>query len=206
MKRDTQAHKWDTPPQGSDFNAISSENQESGEPDRTLRNGGFSSVISDQARDTQAICGPMADNGLEKQTGHKSAPASKSKSALSRAIADRHKRASKALGLALFQGTDHAWRLTAEIWHLRLTADERYPAAVAMLSTLTPDDMLEAVTAVLGGAGMPLPSFLEPLDEAQWWADLASPAELDAYLVAIFATLPKRKKRDFIEYAQGVTA
>lgn len=128
------------------------------------------------------------------------------KSLLSRAITDRHKRASKALGLALFQGTDHAWRLTAEIWHLRLTADERYALALAALTTLPPDDMLEAVTAVLGGAGMPLPPFLEPLAEAQWWADIASPAELDAYLVAIFAALPKRKKRDFIEYAQGVTA
>ncbi len=54
----------------------------------------------------------------------------------------------------------------------------------------------------LGGAGAPLPTFLDLVDEAGFWADMATPDERAAYAVACFNRFSKRERdefRDFVE-------
>ncbi len=119
---------------------------------------------------------------------------------------DRHKRAVKMLGYALTLATNECWRSTADVWTIRLTLDERYALALAALTTLPFEDAEQVLAEVMGGAGMPLPPFLDPLSDAQWWADLANPAERRAYCLAAFMSMTKREQRDFLEFAEGVAA
>ena len=88
---------------------------------------------------------------------------------------DRHKRAAKALGYALTLADPQKWAATAIIWEARLVPAERYELARSILLAMPFEDSEAVFADVMGGAGYPLPTFLDPLDEAQWWADLAKP-------------------------------
>lgn len=124
------------------------------------------------------------------------------KSILSRLIKDRHKRAAKALGYALTLADPKNWAAIAIIWEARLEPAERYELARSVMLAMRPEDNEALAADVLGGAGLPLPPFLDPLDDAQWWADLANPTERRAYCLAAFMAMPKRDQRDFLEFAK----
>ncbi|MBF9057946.1 hypothetical protein HKCCSP123_02005 [Rhodobacterales bacterium HKCCSP123] len=116
-----------------------------------------------------------------------------------------HNRACSALNHALTLGDDpEVWDCMTLVFGVRLTATERACILASIAQTMPPDDVL----AVLGslGAASPLPVFDEVEDDARWWADLASPSEIKAWLVACYARLPMREQRAFLEAAMGRAA
>ena len=121
-------------------------------------------------------------------------------------ITNVHTRASGLVGLALALGDFSAWSCVSGVWKLLLSTEERAALAYAALKALKPPQAEAVAQAVLGDAGPPLAPFLNPLEDATWWADIASPAELRAYCLAAFDRLPPHEQRDFLEFAQGVAA
>jgi hypothetical protein len=138
--------------------------------------------------------------------GEPDTPSLKPKSSFSKLIKDRHKRAARMLGYVLTADNRPAWAAAALVWEARLDPAERYDLARSVMLAMRPEDNEALVADLLSGAGYPLPTFLDPLDDAQWWADTANPAELRAYALAAFMAMPQRDRLDFLEYVQGVTA
>ncbi len=130
----------------------------------------------------------------------------KSQSILSRFMLDRHKRAAKSLGYALTLADPMKWAATSIIWEARLEPPERYKLAHSVMLAMLPEDIEALIADVMGAAGYPLPPFLDPLTEAQWWAELANPAERRAYCLASFLAMTKREQRDFLDFAEGVAS
>lgn len=132
--------------------------------------------------------------------------AQKSQSILSRFMLDRHKRAAKTLGYVLTLAEPMKWAATARIWEARLNPTERYELARSVMLAMQPEDIEAVIADVTGAAGYPLPSFLDPLADAQWWAGLANPAELRAYCLAAFMSMTKREQGAFLDFANGGSA
>ena len=170
---------------------------ESGEPDRTLVKAGYSNDFKSQRRDTAPNIGALRANGLRQGTGHKKAPS------FSDLLPKRHLRSIRMLGYALTLNTLTDWQSLAYVWMARLTREERQALALAALTALTPEDAEEVAGQALGAAGYPLPPLLTPLDEAQWWADAANPAERRAYCLASFMAMAPKDQRDFLTFAKG---
>lgn len=122
------------------------------------------------------------------------------RSIMARHMQPRHRRAVKAIGFALTLDSATCWGSTGEILALRLTPRERVAMTVALLAALPQADAETAIHAGLGGAGYPLPPFLSPVSDAQWWADRANLSELRAYCLASFRAMPARDRRDFLEF------
>ncbi|MBN2629102.1 MAG: hypothetical protein JXR75_01020 [Rhodobacteraceae bacterium] len=51
--------------------------------------------------------------------------------------------------------------------------------------------------------GEPRPTLFHVMDDASWWADYATPAELKAYALACFNRLSGADQRAFLAYVQG---
>ena len=110
------------------------------------------------------------------------------------------------IGHALTLHTDtEAWRGLASVLQARLTPFERACLAAVALEAAEDEEVCEILDATVSCrfAGTPLPSFLDPAAEARWWADIASPAELKAWLTACFLRLPKRERVGFLAAAKG---
>ncbi|MFN3824091.1 MAG: hypothetical protein ACK4RN_08945 [Pseudorhodobacter sp.] len=52
-------------------------------------------------------------------------------------------------------------------------------------------------------AGMPIAPLLSVMDEAAFWADLATPGERKAYCLASFNAMPPKDRASFLAYVQG---
>ena len=52
-------------------------------------------------------------------------------------------------------------------------------------------------------AGMPIAPFLGVMDEAGFWADMATRAELKAYCLACYTRLPATDQAAFLGYVRG---
>ncbi len=52
------------------------------------------------------------------------------------------------------------------------------------------------------GAGVPLPPFLNAMDDARWWAGLASRGERKAYCLAAFEAMPPADQAAFLHHVQ----
>lgn len=85
-----------------------------------------------------------------------------------------------------------------------LEQNERAAQAFASLLNLDPETAeAVAISAVEHlRAGPPLPTFLSVMDDAQFWADLASPSELDAYCLASFNRMGPVRQAQFLEHVQ----
>lgn len=59
-----------------------------------------------------------------------------------------------------------------------------------------------AATSIDPGAGQPIPPLLGYMDEAAFWADMAAPAELEAYCLAAFRAMPRERQAAFLAHAQ----
>ncbi|MBF9031164.1 hypothetical protein HKCCE3408_12240 [Rhodobacterales bacterium HKCCE3408] len=96
-----------------------------------------------------------------------------------------------------------AWIDAARVVDLRLTADERAITIAAIAATMDDRDILEALGFEVNQetAGRPLPCISPVEDEARWWANVASHAEIKAWLTACYARLPAREKKAFLEAA-----
>jgi hypothetical protein len=74
------------------------------------------------------------------------------------------------------------------------------------LSDLEPWQAEMVAAKVLGAAGSPLPSFLGGMDDARFWASLATPIEVEAYGAACFEVMDLARLPDFLSFVQGRAA
>lgn len=73
-----------------------------------------------------------------------------------------------------------------------------------------PDDAMHIAAAAVEAlsAGSPLPSFIDVMEDARYWASMAAPHEIEAYFIACGSELAKRplnqtaRKRVFIHLWQ----
>lgn len=146
--------------------------------------------------------GTGADIDLQNQTQFDDTPKRRG-SAISKYASKAHKKAAKLLGYALVLGDFDGWEAASAIWQARLSAAERAALAWAALRSLDEDDAREVTATVIQDAGSPLPPFFSPMDEAAFWADIASPAELDAYALACVRNMAPDRRAAFLDYVQG---
>ena len=76
----------------------------------------------------------------------------------------------------------------------------RLALAFAALTSLDPDDATLAAESVIGAAGSPLPPFLAPMDDARFWASLATRRELKAYALASFEAMQPADQAAFLDH------
>jgi hypothetical protein len=126
---------------------------------------------------------------------------------VSKQIPDNIRRVSRCVGYSLWLDNEHDWFKLPVILRARLDIRQRATLAFMALKSLNRDDALETAKAVLGGgAGMPLPPFLDPMSESEFWAGIASPQELEAYCLASFQAMPVTRQAAFLEFIQGSKA
>lgn len=71
------------------------------------------------------------------------------------------------------------------------------------LSPIRADGVFEAAHwGEVTGAGVPLPPFLNVMDDARWWADLANRSERKAYALAAFEALAPADQAAFLRHVQ----
>jgi hypothetical protein len=107
-------------------------------------------------------------------------------------------------GSALTLETDtDAWRAVTEVLMVRLSPMERANLAVVCLDATDDEEFFEIVETRIPSrlAEAPLPPLLDAEDEARWWASVAPPSEVKAWLLACFAQLPIRERRAFLDAA-----
>jgi hypothetical protein len=97
----------------------------------------------------------------------------------------------------------HAWASASMALRRRLSEADRAALAWAVLRSLDDDIAHDLIDLVLGRfAGAPLPPIFGVMDEASFWARMASRTELDAYVVAIFERMFPKRQAEFLAYAQ----
>lgn len=114
-----------------------------------------------------------------------------------------HLGSTRMLGYALTMHNDDTWEAASAVWQARLTIEEKAAHAWAALRALSEDHAREVAYTVIQGAGAPLPPFISPMDEAAYWADIASPEELEAYCLATFQAMPRGRQVAFLDHVQG---
>ncbi|MCF3595465.1 hypothetical protein LZG00_15845 [Rhodobacteraceae bacterium LMO-12] len=118
-----------------------------------------------------------------------------------------HLRVVQSLGYVLTLGTQHAWWGFVQILCELLTPQERASLAFMALKSLDHEDaVLTAETALAEGAGQPIAPLYSDMDEAAFWADMASEGELKAYALASFTRLSQGNQAAFLDYVQGRAA
>lgn len=125
---------------------------------------------------------------------------------------DRHKRAAGTILCSLVLGDEspETWPGTAFVLRVRLTSKELIGLAFAALRALDPELREMAFEAAhwgeVSGAGAPPPPFLNVMDDARWWADLASRSERKAYCLAAFEAMPPADQSAFLRHVQREAA
>jgi hypothetical protein len=117
---------------------------------------------------------------------------------------DRHRRALETIGHALLlQEEPGIWIGLATVLECRLTPDERALLLVAVAKAAETEDALRILDRLSSdvSVGSPLPVFEDPQADARWWASLASPSELRAWVAACYAHLSPREQQDFVAAA-----
>lgn len=84
----------------------------------------------------------------------------------------------------------------------------RVTLAFAILNTLDRNDRAAIVSHCqeTDAVGSPLPTFWKPMPDANFWADLATKPELEAYALASFNRMSPRRQSAFLEFVQGRAA
>jgi len=94
----------------------------------------------------------------------------------------------------------------AHIRTLCRAATPRWRAAIAWgaLRELDPDDaaMFAGLFMPDDGAGPPIPAFDGVMQEAVFWASMASPRELDSYCLATFDRMAPARQAAFLGHVQ----
>ena len=101
--------------------------------------------------------------------------------------------AAQLLAYALGADDTQTWLLASVAWEFLLTRRQLAPLAFASLAALDPDDAEEVVTAALGEDAGPLPTFISEMDDARFWAALASRRMLKAYALAGLCCANRRR-------------
>lgn len=119
-------------------------------------------------------------------------------SAMAKFAKDTHKRAARVVGYALTLGDADAWADAALFFSLRLSEDERAGIAWAGLRSLSSDRAEEIAALTYRSTGMPMPTFLDPMAEAEFWTQRASKRERKAFLFYTFHSLPAKDRAAFL--------
>lgn len=121
---------------------------------------------------------------------------------------DRYRRVAKTVGLCLFSGRSFDnWHGLSVVLTARLEPAERVLLGWSVLRSMTPEQAVDVLNAALPHrAGQPIAPFEDPVDEAAFWAQMASPDELDAYAVTIFNAMSAVKQRAFLDFAGRAAA
>ena len=118
---------------------------------------------------------------------------------------DAHRRVGRYVSFALIVGDPEHWLHLKTILRGLLTTRERATLAFAALRSLSEDDRTKvAINAIPEWAefGSPLPTFLDVAVDGRWWAENASPKEIEAYLLACFKALQRHRQIEFGQYIQ----
>lgn len=113
-----------------------------------------------------------------------------------------HLGATRMLGYALTSHDYETWEAASAVWQARLSPEECAALAWAALRALDLDHAREVANTVIQDAGAPLTPFINPMDEAAYWADIASPEELEAYCLATFRAMPRGRRAAFLDHVQ----
>ena len=100
----------------------------------------------------------------------------------------------------------------AEQLEMVYTSEEyrnRAVAATALCHAIAdcdPEDAALIMAAALAdlAAGMPIAPLIGAMDEAAFWADLATPSELDAYALACTNRMAPTRRTAFLAYVGGL--
>ena len=73
------------------------------------------------------------------------------------------------------------------------------------MTELDPHDAAEVAEMFVpgDGAGPPIPAFDGVMEEASFWADMASPSELDAYALATVTRMAPARRAAFLSHGGG---
>ena len=108
--------------------------------------------------------------------------------------------------LILNEDRPEEWHNAAFVLHVRLTPKELIGLAFAALRALDPEPREMTFEAAhwgeVTGAGVPLPPFLNAMDDARWWASHASRRERKAYCLAAFEAMPPADQSAFLRHVQ----
>jgi hypothetical protein len=108
----------------------------------------------------------------------------------------------KSIGYALTLEHPDAWQGLPVILRARLDERERGMMAYTSLRAMDADNAAAVARAFLGGSGMPGAPLFNHMDEAAFWADMAEPAELDAYALASFNRMAPARQTAFLNFIQ----
>ena len=118
---------------------------------------------------------------------------------------DAHRRVGRYVSIALIVGEPQHWLYLKTIMAGLLLPRERAALAFAAMRSLSEDNRLKvAINAIPEWAefGSPLPTFLDVAVDGRWWAENASPKEIEAYLLACFNALQRHRQIEFGQYIQ----
>ncbi len=111
----------------------------------------------------------------------------------------------RVIGYTLTLGDADAWAGFTTVARARLTSEERAALAWGALRALDTPEQAEIVAAtLLTFADAPLPTFLNPMEDARWWASFASLQERKAYALAAYEALPMREQMAFRNHISEV--
>ena len=123
-----------------------------------------------------------------------------------------HQSVARAICYALTLEHSDAWAGLPVILRARLDERERGALAYVALRAMDAENAAQVAGAFIasgklchlntGGAGMPGAPLFSHMDQAAFWADLAAPAELDAYCLASFNRMAPARQAAFLNYIQ----
>jgi hypothetical protein len=119
---------------------------------------------------------------------------------MSKYAKDAHKRIARLVGYALTLDQVDVWWMLSTLMRAHLTVTERASLALMALKSLDRDDAVQTVEAAFSGAGQPIAPLFGFVDQAAHWADMADPAEIEAYCVAAFNAMPPERQAAFLAY------
>lgn len=122
--------------------------------------------------------------------------------------ANRIDSVSRSLRYCLLLDDLEAWLGLVSILRARLSATERAALGYVTLKALPPQKAQLVAEAALGGAmpsaaGPPIAPLFTHMDEAAFWADMATPDEREAYCLASFKAMPYERQAAFLDFVQG---
>lgn len=129
---------------------------------------------------------------------------SKGDSILSSYMKPNHKRMSRMLGYTLTLGNVEAWAGFRFVSMVRMTEAERACLAWFSLSSLEPENCDQVAQGVYRSAGWPLPAFLGGMEDARFWASMATVNELKAYALAAFQAMPAKEQSAFFRFINSI--
>ncbi|WP_386683002.1 hypothetical protein [Loktanella sp. R86503] len=113
-----------------------------------------------------------------------------------------HQSVARSICYALTLENPDSWQGLPVILRARLDERERGMLAYMSLRSMDADNAATVAGAFVGGAGMPGAPLFNHMDQAAFWADMAEPAELDAYALASFNRMAPARQAAFIHYIQ----